>query len=64
MAGEVSTGGGGVATSICHVIPSDGPVIPPFWGGYLGFVIDDIQEARRGSRGFPLADNDKEGDAT
>ena len=37
---------------------------PPFWGGYLGFVIDDIQEARRGSRGFPLADNDKEGDAT
>ena len=63
-AGEDATTGRGGTTSVLHVLSSGGPVSPNFWGGDLGFVRGDVQEARRVSCGFPTEDNEAEGDAT
>ena len=56
-AGEAAPGGGGRDTSVCHVLSSGGAVSPPFWGGDLGFVRGDVQEAGGGSCRFPKVDN-------
>ena len=63
-AGEAAPEGGGGDTNAHHVLSSSGPDSPPFWGGNLGFVRGDVQEAGGGTRGFLKADNKAEGSAT
>ena len=60
---EAATAGGVGATSVRHVLSSGGPGSPPFWGGDLGFVRGDVQEAGGGTRGFPKVYNGEEGGA-
>ena len=56
--------GRGGSTSVRHVLSISGPDSPPLWGGEIGFVRGDLQEAGGGICRFPKDDNGAEGSAT
>ena len=62
--GKLLRGGGGVSTSVCHVLSGSGPGSPTFGVGELSFFRGNVQEAGGGTCGVPKEDNRTEGDAT